>query len=211
MSAKHIAILQQGNPEGDNVLRAKALTVPVKDITSPQIKKIIEDMKIALASQDDGVAIAAPQIGQSLQIFVVSGKALSLAQKNELHAKQEAQRGHNEENDNVAHANGTRTKAPAPGTEDDLVFINPRIINLSREKEHLDEGCLSVRYLYGKVRRSKKAKIQAYDENGKKVERGASGLLAQIFQHEIDHLEGILFIDKAQNVEEVLPEHLAKK
>ncbi len=57
-----------------------------------------------------------------------------------------------------------------------------------------------MRPFYGKTWRSKKATVTAYDENGKKFERGGSGLLAQIFQHETDHLNGILFIDHAKDV-----------
>ena len=79
----------------------------------------------------------------------------------------------------------------------------------------MEEGCLSVRYLYGKVSRGLKATIEAHDENGKKFERGGTGLLAQIFQHEVDHLNGILFIDKTKYVEEILPKqhrsHATKK
>src|SRR6185295_15811219 len=89
--------------------------------------------------------------------------------------------------------------------EKDLVFINPKISKLSRDKEWVPEGCLSVRWLYGRTYRSKKATVTAYDENGKKFVRGASGLLAQIFQHETDHLNGILFIDHAVDIKEELP------
>ena len=91
-----------------------------------------------------------------------------------------------------------------------MVFINPKISKLSREKEWVPEGCLSVRPLYGKTLRSKKATVVAYDENGKKFTRGASGLLAQIFQHETDHLDGILFIDHAKDIKEELPENESK-
>ena len=84
----------------------------------------------------------------------------------------------------------------------DLIFINPKISKLSREKEWVPEGCLSVRPLYGKTHRSKKAIITAYNEKGKKFTRGASGLLSQIFQHETDHLDGVLFIDHAKDVKE---------
>ena len=89
----------------------------------------------------------------------------------------------------------------------DVVYINPEIKKLSRTKTRVDEGCLSVRYLYGKVERSEKATVTAYDENGHKFTRGGSGLLAQIFQHEIDHLNGILFIDKADDIVEILPKN----
>ena len=88
---------------------------------------------------------------------------------------------------------------------EDLVFINPEIINLSKKKRKMEEGCLSVRWLYGQVNRHEKVTIKAYDENGKLMTVGASGLLAQIFQHEIDHLNGILFIDKAENVRDLPP------
>ena len=87
----------------------------------------------------------------------------------------------------------------------DLVFINPKILKLSKEREWLPEGCLSVRWLYGKTYRSKKVILTAYDEKGKKLKRGASGLLAQIFQHETDHLNGILFVDHAKDIREELP------
>jgi peptide deformylase len=64
---------------------------------------------------------------------------------------------------------------------------------------------LSTRWLYGKALRSQKATITAYDPKGKKIIRGASGLLAQIFQHETEHLKGVLFIDHAKEIREELP------
>jgi peptide deformylase len=84
-----------------------------------------------------------------------------------------------------------------------LVFINPKIIKLSKKTEWKEEGCLSVKNIYGKVKRAKNCTITAYDENGKKFTRGAGGLLSQIFQHEVDHLNGILFIDKAKDLKEI--------
>ncbi len=181
----------------EKVLREIAKNVPIEEIGSEKINKIISEMKEALDSQDDGVAIAAPQIGYSLRIFVVSRKVEEI----------------------IAEAKAVKTKKV--DTEDekvksvsnakDLVFINPVIKKLSKERKSVEEGCLSVRYLYGQVKRSTKATVEAYDEYGKKFERGGTGLVAQIFQHEMDHLEGILFIDKAQNVEEIFPEKLKNK
>lgn len=172
-----ITIVQQKEP----VLREIAKEVPVADITSAHIKKILKDMKTALDSQEDGVAIAAPQIGVSLRIFLVSGIVLDMI-KNQ--GKEELEEG---------------PRSP------DLVFINPIITKLSKTANWMEEGCLSVRYLYGKVKRSTKASVTAYDEHGNKFERGGGGILAQIFQHEIDHLDGILFIDKAKDVEDIPP------
>lgn len=162
----------------EKVLHEKAKEVPVQDISSPKIQKVIKDMKKALSEEKDGVAIAAPQISVPLRIFVVSGGFLEI----------------------------DKGKNKAESTKEDLVFINPEIIKLSKQKESMQEGCLSVRWLYGEVSRSQKATVKAYDENGKTFTRGAGGLLAQIFQHEVDHLNGILFINKAKNVEEILPE-----
>lgn len=169
-------IIQADNP----VLRAKAKEVPLSDITSGKIKKILKDMKELLRTQNDGVAIAAPQIGESLRIFLVSGEILKLADPN------------------------------YKGEEKDLVFINPVITKLSKEKQEVEEGCLSVRWKYGKIVRAKKATVKAYDENGVLFLRGASGLLAQVFQHETDHLDGVLFIDSAYEVKDIPPEDQAE-
>ncbi len=164
----------------DPVLREKAVEVPKESLSSARIVRIIKAMQQALESQADGVAIAAPQIGENLRIFIVSKRAFQLqGEKSE------------ELNESPAH---------------DLVFINPRLMKLSRKKEWVEEGCLSVRWLYGHVQRSVKASVRAYDERGKIFERGGSGILAQIFQHEMDHLDGMLFIDKAKDIREVLPE-----
>src|SRR3989339_650585 len=69
----------------------------------------------------------------------------------------------------------------------DMVFINPKILKISKKQMLTEEGCLSVRWLYGKVKRAEKTLIKAYDENGKFFTFGGSGLLSQAFQHETDH------------------------
>lgn len=68
------------------------------------------------------------------------------------------------------------------------------------------EGCLSVRWLYGEVERAKQVMIESLDETGTKHVRGASGLMSQIFQHEIDHLDGILFDSKAKDLKDLPPD-----
>ena len=164
--------------DGDPVLRECAQTVPQKDITSAKIQKVISDMQKAMSSQKDGVAIAAPQIGVPLRIFIVSDEIMKEADK---------------EYKSIGR---------------DLVFINPEITKLSRDKHDVEEGCLSVRWKYGKVKRSIKATVSGHNELGEKVVRGASGLLAQVFQHEADHLDGTLFIDKAFDIQDIPPEDL---
>ena len=75
-------------------------------------------------------------------------------------------------------------------------LINPKIIKKSREKEIMEEGCLSFPGLWLKIKRAKEVEVEALDKEGKGIRMEAEGLIAKILQHEIDHLDGILFIDK---------------
>lgn len=165
------------------VLRAIASEVLPQDINTPRINNIIDTMQKVLVAQEDGVALAAPQIGESLRIVVISGKAFLDPELMDSYKD----------------------------TSSDVICINPRLIKSSKEREVVPEGCLSVRWLYGKVKRSKKATIEAYDRNGKKFTLSGKGLLAQIFQHEIDHLNGALFIDSATELETINPEEEKRK
>lgn len=81
-----------------------------------------------------------------------------------------------------------------------LVAINPHITKYSKKTHEVGEGCLSVPEHYGLVKRSKNVTLRAVDEAGQEFERGAGGLLAQIIQHECDHLDGTLFVDRAEKV-----------
>jgi peptide deformylase len=79
-------------------------------------------------------------------------------------------------------------------------FINPKITKFSWRKEVDEEGCLSVPGKFGPVKRSKVIKVETFDEQGKLLKFKAGGLFARVIQHEVDHLDGILFIDKAKKV-----------
>ncbi len=171
-------IVQKDN----KILREIAKPVSIADIKSRKIETIIRRMIKALNAEDDGVAIAAPQIGESVRVFVISKKIFEIMDSEK-----------NKESDNDKKE------------RKDLIFINPEIVKVSKKKSKMEEGCLSVRWFYGKVARSEKAMIKAYDENGKLFTMGGSGLLAQIFQHEMDHLEGILFTDKATDLKDMPP------
>lgn len=157
------------------VLREIAKAVSIDEIKTPKFQQEITDMKDALATQSDGVALAAPQIAISKRIFIVNPQIFKEM--------------------NITNENNVST-----------VFINPEIIKKSNDNKLMDEGCLSVRPLYGKVRRSSRATVRALNENGDEFQLEATGLLAQIFQHETDHLQGVLFIDKAIEIYE-LSEH----
>lgn len=173
-----IEIVQSENP----VLRKIAKEVPVADIVKPKIQKVLSDMIIALNSQDDGVAIAAPQIGVSLRIFIVSGRIF--------------------DEDFIRGKGSTAGTSYLKKRNKDIIFINPILKKISKDRKLMSEGCLSVRPIYGKVRRATRASVEAYDENGNKFTKSGTGLLAHIFQHETDHLDGILFIDKAKEMYE---------
>lgn len=194
-------------------LRQVADEIPLSEIKSAKIQQVIADMKLALDSQDDGIGLAAPQIGIPLRIFLVSKKIFSTHKPN----GEDIKVGENIKNGGKSEASNNSSNTPTIESKntlnvaDDLVFINPVLVKESKEKKWMEgEGCLSVRWVYGKVRRSTKVTIRAFDENGKAFERGAGGLLAHIFQHEVDHLNGILFIDKAKDLEEVDPKEQNK-
>lgn len=109
--------------------------------------------------------------------------------------------------DTMIEANGVGLAGPQAGiskrifvviADDDVrrVFINPQIISTAAELSDYEEGCLSVPGVYETIQRPAKVSVQAYNENGKMFTLDAEGLLARIIQHEYDHLEGMLFIDR---------------
>lgn len=159
------------------VLRRVAALVPLDQVGGMRIRKVIADMNESLDACDDGVALAAPQIGYSIRLFVVSGRYFDTQFRER--TREEFERGERSAN---------------------LVCVNPIISRRSAKKADLEEGCLSVRGRYGITKRSEKVTLVAYDETGKRFTRGASGLLAQVFQHEVDHLDGKLFIDHAKDI-----------
>ena len=139
-------------------------------------------MHDTLTATEIGVGLAAPQIGRPLKIFLVLENAVRKTDGKDSDASEEP------------------VKKEKKVTR---IFVNPRIIKAARKKVWMTEGCLSVDGSFGKIRRSKKVTVEAHDERGKKFIRGASGLLAEIIQHEVDHLHGILFIDNAKEVKKL--------
>ena len=131
-------------------LREKS--VPVKEITE-EIRALASEM-IKTMYKEEGVGLAAPQVGRNIRMFVADGGS---------------------------------------GAQ---VFINPQITATSVELVEMEEGCLSVPGFYEKVARPKSVRVHAQDESGKKRVIEANGYLARIIQHEYDHLDGVLFIDK---------------
>lgn len=158
--------------DGEEVLRQIAAPVPESLFGTKELDQILLDMAVALNGESNGVAIAAPQIGISYRIFLVRYDRI-------LPDPEEGEPAH----------------PILVG-----VYINPQVTKTSRRKVSMDEGCLSVDGIFGKTKRYERATVVAYDRDGNKFERGGGGLLAQIFQHETDHLNGILFVDHATDL-----------
>lgn len=136
--------------EGDSILRQKAATVRRFD---ERLGLLLDDMALTM-KEEEGVGLAAPQIGISKCIIVVSEDGKKVYE-----------------------------------------FINPQIIEHSKEKVSDTEGCLSVPGVRGLVPRYKSLTVKAQDRFGEEFTMKASDFLARIIQHETDHLEGRLFID----------------
>ena len=170
--------------ESNPVLREHARPLSVTEIKTAEVRTLIREMKQLLAQENNGVALAAPQVGESIRLFIVSGRALT--------------RRRDEGTDG----------SDAAAMQDE-VYINPKIVKISKAKKDKHEGCLSIRGQWGMVPRAEKVTLRALDENGKSVERGASGFLAHIFQHEMDHLEAILYTDRATELYDEDPEENA--
>ena len=163
-------IVQEGAP----ILREVAKPIPENLFNSAELKSLVRDMSEALDAFPEGVALAAPQVGVSYRLFIVRKDRTISPPENE------------EE----------RPKKVAPEIE---VYLNPEVVKTSRKKAHVDEGCLSVQGVYGTTTRHERVTIKARGLDGSHISRGAGGLMAQIFEHEIDHLNGILFTDHAEN------------
>lgn len=138
----------------------------VKNVLVPEVQSTIDDL-VASMRHNNLVGMAAPQIGKSLQIFV-SEIRQTIYRKN------------------ITKADSLR------------IFINPKITWHSKKNQIGYEGCGSVAeaQLFGIVKRAESVICEALDKNGKPFTAKASGFLARIIQHEIDHLNGIVFIDR---------------
>jgi peptide deformylase len=156
---------------GNQVLRKRA--EPVEAVT-PALQKLADEM-LATMYEASGVGLAAPQVGESVRLFVMDV------------SREDAKR-------------------------DPRVFFNPEIIYASPEKETAEEGCLSVPDVWADVSRPGKISVRALDREGRPFELdNVDGLFARCVQHEIDHLDGVLFVDKISSTDRMLNESRLKK
>lgn len=149
---------------------------PVRQIT-PEIQKLIDDM-IETMRDAPGVGLAAPQVGVGIQVIVV----------------EYAEGSENAEED-------AESKPPKL-----YAVINPEITRHSEETELGAEGCLSIPEYMGEVERYSTVTLKGLDRHGKSFKLKAKGWMARIFQHEIDHLNGVLFIDRTDKIWKPEPE-----
>ncbi|HEY4500676.1 MAG TPA: methionyl-tRNA formyltransferase [Candidatus Paceibacterota bacterium] len=170
--------------DGEKILREIAKPVSEKLFGSAELSQLIRDMSEALDRYPEGVALAAPQVGVSYRLFIVR-KDRTLPPPP------------NTQGSTLAQNSQGQTLNAAAEVE---VYINPEIVKTSRKRAKADEGCLSVHGVYGTTKRHERVTIKARGVDGLHIQRGAGGLMAQIFEHEIDHLNGILFIDHAERL-----------
>lgn len=154
--AKKLTILTEPNP----LLRREGRDLSFRELNSSSIQILIKDM-VKTMYEADGVGLAAPQIGENINLTVIAVK------------------------------------------DGELVLVNPKILKYGLLKEKGEEGCLSVPGVWGMVKRSKHIKVNALGLDGEQYSFKANGFFSRVIQHEVDHLNGILFIDKAEEIKNV--------
>jgi len=166
-----LKIVQTGEP----VLRQTARPLTAVEIAHPAIQALIGQMRDTMRDAP-GVGLAAPQVGLAIQLAVIEDRADYL-------------------NGIAPELLAQRERQPVPFR----VLINPVIVERSEETVEFFEGCLSVAGFSALVKRSRRVAVQYLDEHAQPKHLEASGWFARILQHEIDHLQGVLYIDRMES------------
>jgi peptide deformylase len=159
---------------GEEVLRTSARELSREEILQARTRDLIEHMRDTMRYAP-GVGLAAPQVGEGLQLAVIEDRP---EYQKKLSASQLAE----------------RLREPVPFH----VIINPRIVSSARTSLAFFEGCLSIPGYSAVVPRSRSVTVEYLDEHAQKQRVDAVGWYARILQHEIDHLGGILYVDRMQ-------------
>ncbi|MBN1209225.1 MAG: peptide deformylase [Myxococcaceae bacterium] len=165
-----LKIVQTGEP----VLRQQARELTPEEISSPEVRSLITLMRDTMRDAP-GVGLAAPQVGVGLRLVVVEDRAEYQAA---LSAEELA----------------ARERKPV----DFHVLINPRLVVEDPTPVEFHEGCLSVSGYMALVRRARGVRVEALNEHGAPVSLSARGWYARILQHELDHLDGTLYLDRME-------------
>jgi len=162
---------------GDPVLRRQADTLPPERLSEPETQRFLDDM-IETMRDADGVGLAAPQVGEAVQLFVYESVP------------------ENEEGDggDAADDGGRDGSIPL------RVVVNPMIEPEPGELVYDWEGCLSIPDLRGLVPRHPAVRVRGLDRHGAPLDYVARGFEARIVQHEFDHLNGVLFLDRMRDL-----------
>jgi peptide deformylase len=160
---------------GDPVLRQPAQSLSVDEIRSESIQRLIADMRDTMRDAP-GVGLAAPQIGQSLQIAVIEDCEQHIKKLN-------------------ADVVTERERCPVPFH----VIINPELKLIGSDTADFFEGCLSLEGFSAMVRRHKRVRVTCLNQAGEQVVIEAKGWYARILQHEVDHLHGTVYIDRMES------------
>ncbi|AKJ00205.1 peptide deformylase [Archangium gephyra] len=165
-----LKIVQAGEP----VLRRRARELTPEEMTGPAVRQLISLMRETMRDAP-GVGLAAPQVGVDVRLAVIEDRA-------------EYQAGLSPEE------LAARERKPV----DFHVIINPRLTVEDPEPVEFFEGCLSVSGYSALVRRARAVRVEAFNENGEAISLRARGWYARILQHEIDHLDGMLYLDRME-------------
>ena len=185
--------------EGDTLLRKRSREI--KEITD-RIKALADDMWETMYNAN-GIGLAAPQIGVLRRMIVVDITEC-LAEEEEAGEGSEAGENAQADEDSMVETDEiTEESRPEPIK---YLMINPEIVEVSEETVTAKEGCLSVPGFLGVVVRPACVRVRALDIEGNTFEVEGEGMLAKALQHEIDHLNGILYTDIAESLEEIKPE-----
>ncbi len=165
--AEILQIIQLGDP----VLRSPAQLV--NNISNERIQKLIDDL-IATVEQANGVGIAAPQVAESVRLFIVASRP--------------------------------NPRYPNAPLMEPTAMINPKILAHSTEVVKGWEGCLSIPGIRGSVPRYQEIEIEYTDRDGKLQKQELTDFVARVFQHEYDHLDGIVFLDRLESTQDIVTE-----
>ena len=169
-------ILTIANKKEEKFLRTKTADFDFQEFTKKEINELIKKMRETMTAAN-GIGLSANQIGLNLRLFVAQIF-----------------------DEPVKRDKNNKIILPSPEKMRFYAIFNPEIIKFSEKKSIIEEGCLSVPGVYGLVERPEKITLIGHDKNNKKIKIKAFGLLARVFQHETDHLNGVLFIDRAINL-----------
>jgi peptide deformylase len=176
---------------GHPVLRERARKVDPAEIATPEFQKLIDDMFETLDAYD-GIGLAAPQVHESVRLVLVG-----------IHESRDddSEEGQGEAEDRDLESAGNDEAGDGEETLTVYALINPEITPIGREKGEDWEGCLSLPGLRGRVRRPNEVMLVALDREGNRIEMHLHGYPARVLQHEADHLDGVLFIDRMSSFE----------